>query len=167
MGKIYLDCDGVILDTENGLFDKYYELKKVDSSLKRLQYLQELDWNWWISQCSVLNDAINILNGYDPRGIDILTKVHSLQEAKAKIDYFRNQRVKNNIIIVPNDVKKSTVVEACGNILVDDSSRNLDDWKENGGIPIYFGYDDSTYIKIETLEDVLNPQKVKSILRRF
>ena len=30
----YIDCDGVILDTETGLFDEYRELKKVNPELK-------------------------------------------------------------------------------------------------------------------------------------
>jgi len=167
MEKIYLDCDGVILDTESGLFDRYYELKKLNPNLKRGQYLAELDWNMWISQCQVLKDAVTILNNYDPKVADILTKVHSLQEAKAKIDYFRSQRVKNNIIIVPSNVKKSSVVDAGGNILVDDSTSNLVDWQVENGIPFYFGGEVTSFAKVDTLDDVLNPQKRKVMLRTF
>ena len=85
----YIDCDGVILDTETGLFDEYHELKKINPELKKRQYLHDLDWEYWIWQASVLNDAVEILKSYDPKNVEILTRVHSLQEARAKINYFR------------------------------------------------------------------------------
>ena len=48
--KKYIDCDGVILDTETGLFDEYDILKKDNPELKRRVYLQNLDWKYWIEQ---------------------------------------------------------------------------------------------------------------------
>ena len=137
--KKYIDCDGVILDTETGLFDEYDILKRDNPELKRRVYLQNLDWKYWIEQATILNDAVNILKNYDYRDTDILTKVHSLNEARAKINFFREMKIKNNIIIVPDEVKKSQIVDSFGNILVDDSNNNLVDWKENFGIPYYFG----------------------------
>ena len=134
--KKYIDCDGVILDTETGLFDRYYQLKETNPQLKKLQYLQEMDWRRWLSQAKVIRDAIEILKHYDPKDTHILTKVHSLQEATAKIEFFRNLSVKNDIIVVPNGVAKSSVVGAKGNILIDDSIRNLEDWKNSEGIPL-------------------------------
>ena len=92
--KKYIDCDGVILDTETGLFDKYDMLKKDNPELKRRVYLQNLDWEYWIEQAAVLNDAINILKNYNPKDTSILTKVHSLNEAVAKIKYFRCKKSK-------------------------------------------------------------------------
>ena len=55
--KKYIDCDGVILDTETGLFDEYDILKRDNPELKRRVYLQNLDWKYWIEQASILNDA--------------------------------------------------------------------------------------------------------------
>lgn len=164
--KRYIDCDGVILNTEEGLFDRYHEIKKQNPSYKRGQYLAELDWEFWINQAQVINDAINILNSHDPNAADILTKVHSLREARIKIDYFRKKKVKNNIIIVPSDVSKASVVSANGNILVDDSVTNLIDWENENGIPISFGSCESFYPKIETLEDIFDDEKVKKIIFR-
>ena len=63
--KKYIDCDGVILDTETGLFDEYYEKKKVNPDLKKILYLQQLDWVSWLAQAQILNDAIEILKSYD------------------------------------------------------------------------------------------------------
>ncbi len=42
MGRIikYNDCDGIILDTEFGLFDEYNRLKSMGADIKRTAYLQ-------------------------------------------------------------------------------------------------------------------------------
>ena len=162
----YIDCDGVILDTETGLFDEYNILKKDNPELKRRVYLQNLDWEYWIEQAAILNDALNILKNYDPTNTHILTKVHSLNEAIAKINYFRNKKIKNNIIIVPDGISKSQIVNPFGNILIDDSNNNLLDWEENFGIPYYFGNIESKFEKIDSLDDVLNPKKLEFRLRR-
>lgn len=163
--KKYIDCDGVILDTESGLFDEYNKLKQINSELKKRRYLQEMDWNYWLEQAKILNDAIDILKSYNPSDTDILTKVHSLKEAVAKIEYFRRHKVKNNIIIVPDEIQKSQIVDARGSILVDDSNRNLIDWEINNGIAFSFGERESQFIKISSLDDVLNPEKVKRLLK--
>ena len=162
----YIDCDGVILDTETGLFDEYNILKKDNPELKRRVYLQNLDWEYWIEQAAILNDAINIIKNYDSIDISILTKVHSLNEALAKINYFRNKKIKNNIIIVPDGINKSQIVDSFQNILVDDSNSNLLDWKEKFGIPYYFGDKESEFDKIASLDDILNPKKLELRLKK-
>ena len=47
-------------------------------------------------------------------------------------------------------VKKTDMVDACGNILVDDSLKNLDDWSNDNGIPIFFDINNDGYIEILT-----------------
>ncbi len=162
--KIYVDCDGVILNTEDGLFNKYYELKKNNPTLKRHMYLQNMDWEAWINQSRVIKEAIDILNRHDPKDADILTKVHSLSEARIKINYFRKNGVRNNIIIVPAEVSKAEVVAARGNLLVDDSFQNLKEWSEHGGYPVYFGSKESTYPTIESLESLFEKEQVKKLI---
>jgi hypothetical protein len=134
----YIDCDGVILDTEFGLFDEYNRLKNMGVDIKRLTYLQQLDWREWIRQAKIINDAITIIKEHNPDNIHILTKVHSLTEGLAKIEYFRELGVKNNIILVPYNLSKSSVVQAEGNLLVDDSIKNLDEWCAHNGISLFF-----------------------------
>lgn len=162
----YIDCDGVILDTETRLFDEYHELKKTNPNLKKRQYLHDMDWDSWLWQADILNDAIYLLNNYDPKNVDILTRVHSLDEARAKINYFRSNRVRNNIIIVPDGVFKSSVVDPFQNVLVEDSRSNLSDWEEHFGIPIYFGSDESIYPSITSLESVLDDEKFKVLVKK-
>lgn len=134
----YIDCDGVILDTEFGLFDEYNKLKNMGVDIKRLTYLQQLDWREWIRRATIINNAIAIIKEHNSDDIEILTKVHSLSEGLAKIEYFRELGIKNNIVLVPNDLSKSSVVQAKGNLLVDDSIKNLDDWSVHNGIPLFF-----------------------------
>lgn len=161
--KKYIDCDGVILDTEKDLFKKYDKLKLNNQLLTKRQYLEEIDWNLWIYQAEVINDAINLLKNFDYKDTSILTKVHTVREAIAKIKYFRELKLKNEIIIVPFDLKKSEVVTAKGNILVDDFKGNLDAWQLDGGISIYFGDKESLYPSISSLEEVLSGEILKRI----
>lgn len=163
----YIDCDGVIIDTETGLFDEYHELKKINPELKKRQYLHDLDWDYWVWQAGVLNDAVEILKSYDPKNVEILTRVHSLQEARAKINYFREKKVRNNVIIVPDGIAKSSVVDPFQNVLVEDSNGNLDDWHTNHGIAIYYGTGESVYPAVTSLETVLNDEKFKSLVKKM
>lgn len=165
--KKYIDCDGVILDTETGLFDNYYIMKQQNNNLNKITYLQNLEWESWINQAQVINDAIEILKNYNPKDTDILTKVHSLQEARAKITYFRERKVKNNIIIVPDIFEKSCVASSAFNILVDDNNKNLNNWQKCHGISIYFGNEESIYPRIESLEEVLDNKKLAKIIGRM
>ena len=128
--------------------------------------MQQLDWEYWINQACVLSDAIEILKHHNPASADILTKVHSLDEARIKINYFRLHGVKNNIVIVPFSVSKASVVTATGNILVDDGNKNLLEWEKEAGYPIYFGSKESLYPKIESLEEIFDDEKVKQLILR-
>ena len=103
----YIDCDGVILDTEFGLFDEYNRLKDMGADIKRLTYLQQLDWREWIRQAKIINNAIAIIKEHNPDDTEILTKVHSLSEGLAKIEYFRELGIKNNIVLV--EAKNSNI----------------------------------------------------------
>ena len=163
----YIDCDGVILDTETGLFDVYHELKKSNPELKKRQYLHDMDWDYWIWQAAVLNDAVYLLKNYDPKFVEILTRVHSLDEARAKLNYFRENGVRNNVVIAPDGVPKSKIVDAFGNVLVEDSNSNLDDWDSQHGIAIHYGTGESVYPSITSLDTVLSDEKFKSLVKKM
>lgn len=144
----YIDIDGVVIDTEAGLFDEYNRRKSMGENIKRLVYLQNLNWQEWIRQANIINDSINIIKEHDPSSMTFLTRIHSLNEGTAKIEYFREQGIKNSIILVPHTLSKSSVVEAKQSLLVDDSIKNLDDWSTHDGIPLFFnaeGTNQSTF----------------------
>ena len=87
-----------------------------------------------------------------------------MQEASAKIEFFRNLSIKNDIIFVPCGIAKSSVVDAGGNILIDDSIKNLEDWKRNGGIPLYYGDKESVFYRATSIEDAINEQRINRII---
>lgn len=146
--KYYIDFDGVILDTEELLFKEWrkrIEHKKL-SEIEKIRYVQEADWNYILNNSPVINDAIYYLKNIDFNSSVILTKVHSLtNEGSAKVNWIRRNGLKQSIILVPYDVKKSDMAMAGGNILIDDCLRNLDDWVNNGGYPILFDINDDNY----------------------
>lgn len=163
----YIDFDGVIKDTENGLFDEYYILKKDNPNLNRRIYLAQKDWYKWLRETAILNDSLNILKSFDPTSVPILTKVHSISEGIEKIKYLREENVTNNVILVPYDIKKSQVVSSIGNILVDDTTKNLIQWKESGGTSIFYSKEETEeFPTIYTLETVLDDKKLQKILKR-
>lgn len=136
----YVDCDGVIFDSEFWLFDDEYRRLKIQDEFNKIKYIQARDWYEILTKSEVISDAINILK--EMREVAILTKVHSMEnEGVAKIKFLRELGVRNEIILAPFTVKKTDVVNPFGNILVDDTVHNLDDWKEKGGIPIFFNKD--------------------------
>lgn len=157
----YIDCDGVIMDTENGLFNKFKKLQRRNPNISAVEYLANMDWEYWINQAGVINDSIDIIKEQDPTNVSLLTKVHSLNEGEVKIRFFRNKGLKNNIILVPKSLAKSAVVSASRNILVDDFKRNLDDWENSNGVPILFnpyGDLDDNYDSISSLNEIFTPE---------
>lgn len=146
--KYYIDFDGVILDTEELLFKEWR--KRIDherlSEIEKIRYVQDADWNYILNNSAVINDSIYYLKNIDFNSSVILTKIHSLtNEGSAKVNWIRRNGLKQSIILVPYDVKKSDMAMASGNILIDDCLRNLDDWVNNGGYPILFDINDDNY----------------------
>lgn len=142
---LYIDFDGVILDTETLLFDTWRKIPNrhlLDDAAKE-EYIQTRDWEYIINNASIINDSVYYLKYMDPSTSCILTKINSLyNEGAAKIKWVRKNNIKQNIILVPFLFKKTDIVDAKGNTLIDDSLHNLDDWANNGGYPIFFDMDD-------------------------
>ena len=137
----YIDFDGVILDTEDLLFEDWRKNpnhRQLGEDLK-IEYIQNRSWSMVINNSMIIKDSIYVLKHCDYHDTAILTKVHSLRnEALEKIKFLRSQGIKQSIIIVPYGLRKTDVVEAEGNILIDDAIMNLDDWEASGGRGIYF-----------------------------
>jgi len=161
----YVDFDGVVFDTEKILFDDNYYKMKLDPDFDKTQYVQNIDWYELISKSEEINNAINILRELK-RTVKILTKVNSLDnEAKAKVRILRELDIKSDILLVPFNLKKTDIVDAEGNILVDDTIHNLEDWEQARGIPIFFNKDyldldnwdrkNTKYRKVKSLEFLL------------
>ena len=159
--KIYVDFDGVIKDTYEPLFEDYWEKQKNGEYVDDTIHVIKKDWVYVLEKSPVINDAINILNEVD--NAIVCTRIHSLEnEGVAKIRDMRKLGLKRDIILVPYQLKKTDVVEANDNILVDDAIFNLDDWHRAGGYPIFFdnlgtnvdgwGVENKKYVRTRSLE---------------
>ena len=144
MRRLYIDFDGVVLDTIPPLYEKLVQggVSLDEPEEKRVAWFSKYDYSEIIKDKYILNDSINCINKLlESKRFEIsfLSHVHSLDEAIVKIRYLR-RRFKDDItiIIVPGKVSKTKMVHSEGAILVDDFARNLKEWEEAGGIAIRF-----------------------------
>lgn len=138
---IYIDFDDVILDTETLLFKEWranpnsFDLPESE----KIKYIQKANLNYIITNSPVINNSLDYLKKMNPKYNAILTKIHSMEnEAYAKFKWLRDKGIILPIIFVPFYCKKSDIVNASGNILIDDCLKNLDDWVEMSGKGISF-----------------------------
>ena len=138
--KIYVDFDGVILDTDAFLDKEYFKVKDISRS----EFLKNYDWEKVVYNSTIINNSLyNLKNSkYDTY---ILSKISSMTEGISKVRYLRDNSILTNIHLVPTKIAKSDMVNAKGNILIDDKIYNLDQWIENGGIAIFFNKDNLDY----------------------
>ena len=135
MVKIYVDFDGVILDTWNVIFKEYIKLYNTDileeDKLKSL--MLNIGWGNILLNSRQINDSIkktkDISKVYE---VYILTKIKSQKEKNAKKEYLLKYNI-NNFYFVPYEHSKTQYVNAENNILIDDDINNLDDWNLHGG----------------------------------
>ena len=149
---LYIDFDGVILDTWRFFLE---QIKKLPNYPKLTQ--EEIDscivtykWNEVLRNSIIINDSVKYLKELDPNVSFILTKVQTMDESIEKVKWIRQNGIKQDIIIVPYHVKKTDIVNPNGNVLIDDSLRNLIDWVKCGGYPVFF---DSNNTDIDCWED--------------
>lgn len=169
MQKLYLDCDGVILDTvSKDVYEKLIKLGyKTDQEINK--YFSELNWDEYIIERGQIDNAcekIKELSKY--YDIEILTHVNSEAEGNSKIKYFSKELPNIKIITVPKSIKKADYVNAAESVLVDDYLPNLDYWNQKGGISVKFSNSgkECDYITITDLLELINinykvKQKVK------
>lgn len=139
MKKLYLDCDGVILDTvSKELYQKLADLG-IDNENKIREYFSNLDWDEFIIECGQIDNSCDkikeLCNHFD---LEILTHVNSEKEGNSKINYFNKVLPMVNVITVPKSIEKADFIKPNGAILVDDYLPNLEYWNKNGGISVKF-----------------------------
>ena len=144
----YIDFDGVILDTEKLLFEEWRKNPNhyLLSEKEKVEYIKQANWHFVLNNSPVINDALYYLRYMDPNTSFILTKIHSdSNEGDGKIKWLRQKKIKQRIILVPYYLRKVDMVDARNNILIDDSLKNLEEWANHGGIPIFFDIDNDNY----------------------
>ena len=167
MIKLYLDCDGVILDTISKSYVKLKELGITDEERTR-EYFRNINWDELIEEAGEIDNATEkIKELYDSGLFDIaiLTHVNSDNEAFVKYKYFKDRIPEIEIIPVKKTIQKGDHVDPTGCILVDDYTPNLDYWYEKGGIPVKFSDSgkESKYIVISDLLELIDIFDKKNI----
>lgn len=139
--NIYLDLDGVILDSEALVMDLINKSKPKTKQEWDL-FFENIDWKKLFSESKSLNNSVEIIHELQKfrRDIVILTKIHTVGEMRAKAyDLRENRNILLPISFVPSHMEKSQIcIPFEGDILVDDSVKNVDDWIKNGGAGILF-----------------------------
>lgn len=112
--RIYIDFDGVILDTDTTI-DNIIK----DSGIDKKEYIRSCDWDNILNNTDVINNSIKYLRD-SKLDINLLSKISTLEEGIAKVKYLRDNGVDMNINLVPSKISKSEIVNPKGNILIDD-----------------------------------------------
>jgi len=164
---VFIDCDGVILNTiecsrdmllEKYGIDKYkHKRENVEDDKLVAKFFAELDWGELLNKSSQINNSFFWINKlYDSKEFYpiIFSMCNSNQEAIQK-DKFFNEYLPNIERIYFSPCNKKAELKSlglglghgkdlgywsvgCGAILIDDDTHNLVPWKEKGGRPVLF-----------------------------
>ena len=119
--NLYIDFDGVILDTITPLYRDYEEQGITKEN--RTEFYVNYPWETIIKDEYMINDAINDIQAIidsDKFNLAILTHVNSLREAVLKIKYLRKYFKDITIIPVPKEISKTKMIHTKDAILIDD-----------------------------------------------
>ena len=158
MKQLYIDFDGVILDT----IPLLYEAADAAGRDRRDRtFYREFDFTKILKDEYILCDSINCINKLISSGkfeVSILTHCNSIKEGEDKVNFIRKFFDDITIIICPREISKTKMVHTKGSILVDDYSGNLKEWENEGGIAICFSPDleDKGYKVIDRLDKLID-----------
>lgn len=162
MKQLYIDFDGVILDT---MTKSYEELKKrgIDKKdqEKVKEFFRDLDWKKLIEETKPINDSISEIKKICESkkfNVYILTHINSTNEMIEKIKYLHKWLPQVTIVSVPKEIPKTEVVNPSAAILIDDYSGNIKEWQKKLGIGIKFvkELEGSDYPEITHLSEVID-----------
>ena len=167
MKNLYIDFDGVIMDTITNSYQMINDLGiDINDSENVISFYKELDWGKLLNESEEIHgafDEIDKLIQSKKFHVSILTHVTSLNEAEAKIKFIRQKLQEISIIPVPKSIDKAQMVQAKNSILIDDYKGNLEKWEVAGGIGVRFstklngkGFRNINYLNqiIEVVKDI-------------
>lgn len=142
MKNLYIDFDGVIMDTINKTYEMMDE-EKIDRTNNEevSKFFKTVDWKRLLNETDEINGAIEKvkkLNDSNKFNVAILTHVNSLEEAVEKVKFIRKYYKDIIVIPVPKAISKTKMVHTKDAILVDDYTSNLVEWRSEDGIGIKF-----------------------------
>lgn len=138
--NLYIDFDGVILDTIEPLYEG---LKKenITGDKEAKEFFANYPWGNIINDKYIINNAMENIKEIiksDKFNLAILTHVNSLNEAVLKVKYLRKYFKDITIIPCPKEIPKTKMVHSKDSILIDDYAENLREWNKEGGISVRF-----------------------------
>ena len=94
--KIFIDFDGVILDSEERIIKQ-----KLSSNLDWDNFFQTVDWFQLLSTSKIINNSVNYIleKQKSYKNLAILTKIHTVNEMLAKTEYIRNKQIEIPIFL--------------------------------------------------------------------
>ena len=163
MKRLYIDFDGVVLDTIPVLYAAL-EASGADTSEEKeiARFFSTYDFSMIVNDDNILNDSINCIHKLiDSKKFEVsfLTHINSFEEGLCKIKYLKSKFENNiTIIITPKEISKTKMVHCEGAILVDDYSGNLTEWEEAGGIGVRFSkeLESKGFLVVNRLDELLN-----------
>lgn len=152
MKNLYIDFDGVIVDTIPAIYDYLAShgltLKDKDGYSKDRDLFNQVsaliaayDFEKLLNEVDEINDAFKHIEQLTNSGkfkLHVLTHVNSLEEGIAKVNYIQTRLRGLTVIMVPKKLSKTQMVEPRNAILVDDYIGNLAEWEASGGHAILF-----------------------------
>lgn len=138
MKKLYIDFDGVILDTIPIL---YNDAKASGFETNDAKFYERYDFKKILKDEYIINDAVECINkliASELFDVNILTHCNSIKEGADKVRYIRRHFKDITVIICPKEISKTKMVHTENAILVDDYAGNLREWESEGGIPVRF-----------------------------
>lgn len=169
MINLYIDFDGVILDT----ITTTYEIMKKENidfanNEEVLNFYKNLNWKQLLIDTPQINDSINcIYKILDTKLFDvsILTHINSLDEAVEKVHFIRKYFKDITVILVPKVISKTKMVQTEGSILVDDYAGNLREWEAENGISVRFStkLNGKGFLVIDKLDQLIDMFSEKTV----
>ncbi len=138
MKRLYIDFDGVILDTNTKLYE---EARKRNYDISDNEFYKTFDFKTILKDDIILNDSINCLQKIVDSGhfeVNILTHCSSFTEGVDKMSYIRKFFKEISVIMCPKEISKARLIHSKDAILIDDYTKNLEEWASEGGIPVKF-----------------------------
>lgn len=158
MKNLYIDFDGVIIDTY-----KNFDLKSLKDYPKEkiLDFFANFPWNDILKEENIIKDAINnIQKIIDSKkfNVSILSHINFLDEGVKKVEFIRKYFKDITVILCPKEISKTKMVHTEGAILVDDYSVNLREWRAEDGIPVKFSLkeENDEFIVINSLDKIID-----------
>lgn len=170
---LYLDCDGVILDTMDEAFTMMREVGLDANNRNDVHnFFINVNWNILVSRAEIINNAINkitqIVESNIYKDVIILTKLSgNLEEEQIKRKLFNTLLPNITVITLPFASNKDETVDPRGNILIDDSTSNIKRWRNADGIGILFNKKTNNYRHniISDLEDIGKTTLIKRLIK--